>query len=100
MFYQLSRMYVTSGVKHFLNFIEVGHGKEEHDGARACVKRELSREELQYEGGAILQHAKTIVQWCTSMMGLGNTSESMVSRYFWLIREPNIENLQDCCAIT
>lgn len=31
------------------------------------------------------------------MMGPGNTDKSMVSRYFWLIHEPNIENLRDCC---
>ena len=34
------------------------------------------------------------------MMELGNTSKSMVIRYFWLIHEPDIENLQDCCTLT
>ena len=92
MFYLLSRMHVTSGVQYFWNFIEVGHGKGEHDGAEACVKRALSREELKYEGGTILENAKIIVQWCNSMMRLGNIGKSMVSRYFWLICEPNIEN--------
>lgn len=28
-------------------------------------------------------------------MGLGNVSKYLVSRYFWLIREDEIENLQD-----
>ena len=54
MFYWLSRMNVTSGVQHFLNFIEARHGKGEHDGVGACVKRALTRDELKYEGGAIL----------------------------------------------
>ena len=67
--YWLSRMHVTSGVQHFLNFTEVGHGKGEHDGAGACVKRALIREELKYKGGTKLENSKTIVQWCNSMMG-------------------------------
>ena len=91
---------MTSGVQHFLNFIEVRHGKEENDGVGACVKRALSREELKYKGDTILENVETIVQWCNSMMGPGNIGKSMVSRYFWLIHEPNIENLQDCCKLT
>ena len=76
-----------------------GYGKGEHDDARACVKRALRREELKYEGGAILLNTETIVEWCNSTMGLGNTSKSMISRYFWLICEPNIENFQDCWTL-
>ena len=90
---------MTSGVQIFWNFIEVGHGKGEHDGAGACVKRALSREELKYKGGTILENVETIVQWCNSSMGLGNTCKSMVSRYFWLIREPNINFFQDFCTL-
>ena len=91
---------MTRGVKHFWNFIEARHGKGEHDGIEACVERAFSREELIYEGGTILEKAETIVQWCNSMMGPGNISKSMVSRYFWLIHEPNIQNFQDCCTLT
>ena len=86
-------------MQHFWNFIEVGHGKGEHNGVTTCVKKALSREELKYENGTILENAETIVQWCNSTMGLGNIGKYMVSRYFWLIHEPNIENLQDCCTL-
>lgn len=75
MFYWLSTMHVTSGEKFFWNFIEVGHGKGEHDGPRTCVKRNHSREELYNEGGAILENAEIIIQWCNSTMGLGNTGK-------------------------
>ena len=51
---------MRSGVQNFWNFIEVGHGKGEHDGVGVCVKRALSREELKYEGGAILENAKKL----------------------------------------
>ena len=60
----------------------------------------LSREKLKYKGGTILENVETIVQLYNSMMGLDNIGKSMASRYFWLIREPNIENLQDCCTLT
>ena len=37
-----SSSYVTliqkTNIKHHWNFFETGHGKGEHDGARACVK--------------------------------------------------------------
>ena len=90
---------MTSGVQYFWNFIEARHGKREHDGVGACVKRALSREELKYESGAILQNAENFVQWCNSTMGPSNTCKSMVSKYFWLICQPNIKNLQECCTL-
>ena len=64
------------------------------------VKSALNKEELKYEGGTILENVETLVQWCNYMMGPSNIGKSMVSRYFWLIREPNIENLQDYCTLT
>ena len=64
------------------------------------MKRALIREELKYKGGTLLQNAKTIVQWCNSMMGPSNKGNSMAFRYFWLICEPKIENFQYCCTLT
>jgi hypothetical protein len=52
---------MTSGIQHFWNFMEARHGKGEHDGAGACVKRALAREELKYEGGAELINSQTIM---------------------------------------
>ena len=73
---------MTSEVPDFFIFIKEGNGKGENDGVGECVKRALSREELKYEGGAILKNVEMIVQWCNSMIGPGTTSKSMVSRYF------------------
>ena len=72
------------------NFTEAGHGKGEHDGAGACIKRALAREELKYKDASILTDAKSIVQWCNATMGPGKEGESMVHRYFWLIDNTNI----------
>ena len=81
------------------NFIEVGHGKGEHDGAGACIKRVLAHEELKYKDGAILIDAKSIVQWCNATMGPGKEGESTVRRFFWLIDNTNIAPYQDCCTL-
>ena len=43
------------------NLIKAGHGKGEHDGASACIKRALAHEELKYKDGAILTDEKSIV---------------------------------------
>ena len=37
-------------MQHVWSFFEARHGKGEHDGASACVKRGLSREKLKFEG--------------------------------------------------
>ena len=64
------------------NFIEAGHGKGEHNGAGACIKRVLAHEELKHKDGAILKDAKSIVQWCNTIMGPGKEGESMVRSFF------------------
>ena len=81
------------------NFTEAGHGKGEHDAAGACIKRALACEELKCKDGAILTDAKSIVQWCNAIMGLGKEGESMVSRFFWLIDNTNISPYQDSCRL-
>ena len=72
------------------NLIEVGHGKGEHNGAGACIKRALAHEEVKYKDGAILADTKSIIQWCNTTMGLGKKGESTVRRFFWLIDNTNI----------
>ena len=61
MFYWLSKMHRLSRIQYMQNFTKAGHGKGEHDGASACIKRALAREELKYKDGAILKDAKSIV---------------------------------------
>ena len=50
-----------SRIQYMWNFTEAGHGKGEHDGACAYIKRALAREELKYKDGAIFIDAKFIV---------------------------------------
>ena len=42
------------------SFFEVRHDKGEHDGASACVKRALAREQLKFEESAKFRHAHAI----------------------------------------
>ena len=82
------------------NFIEASHGKGEHDGVGACIKRALACEELKYKDEAIMKDAKSIIQWCNATMGLDKEGESMVHRFFWLIDNTKIAPYMDYCALT
>ena len=67
MFYWLCRMHVERGDPHIWSFFESDHGKGEHDGAVACVKRALVKEQLKILGEKILD-AHSIVDWCSSTL--------------------------------
>jgi hypothetical protein len=77
-------------VPHICNYFESGHGKGEHDGASACIKRVLRRKEMKFIATSLIQDVKSIVEWCSSTMGDGTgTHEDQshmkghVHRYFW-----------------
>ena len=63
-FYWLCRMHVEREVPHIWNFFKSGHGKGEHDGAGACVKRALVNEQLKISRVELLD-ARSIVDWCS-----------------------------------
>lgn len=56
-------MHRISGFQHMWNFSKVKHGKGEHDGAGACIKSALAREELKYKDSVNLTDARSIVEW-------------------------------------
>ena len=68
-------------IQYMWKFTEAGHGKGEHDGASACIKRALDHEKLKYKDGSILIDAKSIVQWCNATMGPRKVSLQFV--YFF-----------------
>ena len=67
---------------HIWNYFETGHGKGEHDGASACIKTALRREEMKFIG-ALLRDNAYIVKWCASVMGEKATRKHLVRRIFW-----------------
>lgn len=98
MFYWLCRMQVERGVPHIWIFFESGHGKGEHDGAGACVKRALVKEQLKVSVAELL-NARSIVDWCSLALSLGGTLDSVVHRFFWLVEEGPIANRSDCAIV-
>ena len=75
---------------HIWNYFETRHGKGEHDGAGACIKTALRRKEMKFTTISLIRDAKTIVAWCSSVMGQGarrqedqSSQKAHVHRYFW-----------------
>ena len=68
-------------IKHRWNFFETGHGKGEHDGARACVKRALRRWKMNHYSRRF--HSFTeVVQWYKSHLSHDCSQQSKnVHRY-------------------
>ena len=52
-------------IKNHWNLFETGHGKGEHDGAGACVKRALRRWQMKHSSRRFHSVAE-VVQWCKS----------------------------------
>ena len=98
MFYWLSRMHVERHIPHIWCFFEAGYGKGEHDGAGACLKRALVKEQLRISG-ANFSNAHSIVDWCSSTLSHGGTLDSAVSRFFWLVEEGTVGDRLDCQMI-
>ena len=74
------------------NFFEMGHGKGEHDGAGACIKRALRRHQLNHESERF-RDAKDVVEWCKSHMSVDSSSSETeqsqsrrVRRFFYFLR--------------
>ena len=71
------------------NCFETGHGKGEHDGAGACVKISLRREELKLSTISTIRNAQSIVRWCMlvmveeSAMRVESTRKRHRERIFW-----------------
>lgn len=98
MFYWLSRMHVDRRIPHIWCFFEAGNGKGEHDGASACLKRALVKEQLRISG-ANFSDARFIVDCCSSTLSHGDTLDSVVTRFFWLVEESTMGYRLDCQTI-
>ena len=77
----LCLLHIKYKVLHIWNYFETGHGKGEHDGAGACIKIALRREEMNFTG-ALLRDIASIVEWCEFVMGEQATRKHLVRRIF------------------
>ena len=98
LFYWLCRMHIERGVPHIWSFFESGHGKGEHDGAGACVKRALVKKQLKISTAELLD-ARSIFDWCSLALSQGGTLDSVVCRLFWLVEEGSIGDRSVCAIV-
>lgn len=81
-FYWLSRQHRKTNIQHTKIFFEVGHGKGEHDGVGACVKKAFCREKLRFEGKDKLKNAREIIEWCDKYLYIGSNHNSKIRHFF------------------
>ena len=73
-FYWLIRLHKETGIRHTWSFFETGHGKGEHDGTGACVKRALRRYQMSHSASRLKCSAE-VVDWCTQNLGTKVTNK-------------------------
>ena len=74
---------------HIWSLFKFGHGKGEHDGVGACVKRALVKEQLKILAAKLLD-ARTIIYWCSLALsqGEGLLVQWYVGSFGWLRKGP------------
>ena len=85
------------------NYFGSGHGKGEHDGAGAVIKRALTHEQLKVDG-ATLNNAASLVEFLTVMSKRKSDWSSLnkVDKVFWEIKVGDVSrDIQwDCMRVT
>ena len=90
-FQWLCLLHIEYKVQHIWNYFETGHDKGEHDGAGACIKTDLRREEIKFTG-ALLRDFASIMKWHASVMGEQATRKNLVRRIFWEVKNVDQSN--------
>lgn len=102
-FYWLCRWHQSTGKQCIWSFFESGHGKGEHDGAGACIKRALQRYQLWHDSERF-RDARQVVDWCTLHMSMGASSSfgyqgaPAVRRFFWCVESSDIDVYSGECS--
>lgn len=78
MFYWLGRMHREHNIQHIWSFFEDGHGKGEHDGSGACVKRALAKEQLKFGDSMKFQDAHAIMDLCNTNISTESKENSTI----------------------
>ena len=94
-FYFVARYFGMTNIEMMWNFFGSGHGKGEHDGAGAVIKRTLTHEQLK-ENGWHLKCAGDVVAFLKHRFC--SADNGGVSRMFWEIKEGDVprERHWDC----
>ena len=104
-FYFVARYASLTGVQMSWFFSASGHGKGEHDGAGAVVKRTLTHEQLKADGPK-LTCAADVVAYCRANLSEGAdacyaSKQRKIARVFWEVKvgEVNRELKWNCQPI-
>jgi hypothetical protein len=69
----------------------------------ACIKRVLHRKEMKFTTTSLIQDVKSIVEWCSSVMGEGTWThedqshmKAHVHRYFWEVVDVDRSQWYEC----
>ena len=104
-FYFVGRYPAITGLEMRWNFFGSGHGKGEHDGAGAVIKRALTHEQLKTDG-VQMNCASDVVEFLRTNMSTGATGVYSsqvrdIKREFWEVKidEVNREKTWECGGI-
>ena len=99
-FFWLCRLHRNIKIRHTWSFFESGHGKGEHDGAGACIKRALRRYQMRFDAD-MMRDAKSVVDWCTHNLcqDPNDRSDKFVRRFFWHITDIDREHAYTCKTV-
>ena len=79
----MCRLHKKSNITHCWNFFETGHGKGEHDGAGACVKRALQRYWMNPHEDRF-ESSYQVVEWCKQALSHENNPSKDVQRCVYI----------------
>jgi hypothetical protein len=65
-------------VPHIWNYFKTKHGKNDEDST--CIKTTSFREELKLKTNSLIGDAKSIVEWCSSIMVQGTRRQEKFTR--------------------
>ena len=101
----MSMLHKTYNVPHIWNYFETKHDKVEHDGASACIKTTLRREEMGFTINPHTKDPESIFQWCFATM-LDRTKVQHTSigaerevRNFWQLVDINRSRFYSCTTV-
>ena len=100
-FYFVARYYQLTGLQMTHNFSASGHGKGEHDGAGAVIKRTLTHEELKPAGFPMKCAADVVDFLNATFQQREKAHRCSTERVFWLVSPDDIQRnlLWDCKPI-
>ena len=90
----------------FVTILILSIEKKEHHGAGACINTALRRQEMKFTTISFIWDAKTIVAWCSPVMGQGarrqeeqSSQKAHVHRYFWEVVDVDRSHIYECKTV-